>query len=140
MSINKGMHKEDVVHVDNGILPSHFLKKGNAICSNIDGNLRLLLDTGSTHLLYFIHQQMLTRSLKSVLSPLLHCSALSKTLSLSSPCNSSHPLTSTQNLLIPFTSWFHTRKRDSHAASSSSHPRQTAWRLPLGLGSTFWPT
>ena len=93
MSINKGMRKEDMVHVDNGILPSHFLKKGNAICSNIDGNLRLLLDTGSTHLLYFIHQQMLTLfSLKSVLSPLLHrLGLLSKTLSLSSPCNSFHP-------------------------------------------------
>lgn len=97
MSINKGMRKEDVVHVDNGILPSHFLKKGNAICSNIDGNLRLL-DTGSTHLLYFTHQQTLTLfSLKSVLSPLLHrLGLLSKTLSLSSPCNSFHPaLTST---------------------------------------------
>ena len=27
MPINKGMNKEDVVHVDNGILPSHFFKK-----------------------------------------------------------------------------------------------------------------
>ena len=53
--------------------PAIFLKKGNAIWSNTDGNLRLLLDIGSTHLLYFIHQQMLTLfSLKSVLLPLLH--------------------------------------------------------------------
>ena len=36
MSIDRGMDKEDVVHVYNGILLSH--KKGdNAICSNMDG-------------------------------------------------------------------------------------------------------
>ena len=71
MSIHRGMHKEDRVH---------------AIASNSDGNLRLLLDTASTHLLYFIHQQMLTlfSSLKSVLSPLLHrLHLLSKPLFLS---------------------------------------------------------
>ena len=36
MSIDRGMDKEDVVHIYNGILLSH--KKGNnAICSNMDG-------------------------------------------------------------------------------------------------------
>ena len=31
------MDKEDVVHIDNGILPSHKKEWGNTICSNIDG-------------------------------------------------------------------------------------------------------
>ena len=38
MSINKGMDKEDAVHIYNGILLNHKKKKIiNAICSNMDG-------------------------------------------------------------------------------------------------------
>ena len=36
MSIYRGMDKEDVVHIYNGILLSH-KKEWNAICSNMDG-------------------------------------------------------------------------------------------------------
>ena len=35
MSINRGMDKEDVVHIYNGILLGH-KKWNNAICSNMD--------------------------------------------------------------------------------------------------------
>ena len=37
MSINRGMDKEDVVHIYNGILLSHKKEQSNAICSNLDG-------------------------------------------------------------------------------------------------------
>ena len=37
MSINKGMDKEDVVQIYNGILLSHKKEQNNAICSNMDG-------------------------------------------------------------------------------------------------------
>ena len=37
MAINKGMDKEDVVHIYNGILLSHKKEQDNAICSNMDG-------------------------------------------------------------------------------------------------------
>ena len=37
MSINRGMDKEDVVHIYNGILLSHEKEGTNAICSNMDG-------------------------------------------------------------------------------------------------------
>ena len=37
ISINRGMDKEDVVHVCNGILFSHKREQNNAICSNMDG-------------------------------------------------------------------------------------------------------
>ena len=37
MSIDRGMDKEDVVHICNGILFSHKKEWNNAICSNIDG-------------------------------------------------------------------------------------------------------
>ena len=36
MSIDRGMDKEDVVHVYNGILLSHKNEWNNAICSNMD--------------------------------------------------------------------------------------------------------
>ena len=31
------LDKKDVVHIDNGILPSHKKEQNNAICSNMDG-------------------------------------------------------------------------------------------------------
>ena len=37
MSIDRGMDKEDVVHICNGTLLSHKKERNNAICSNIDG-------------------------------------------------------------------------------------------------------
>ena len=37
LSINRGMDKEDVVHIYNGILLSHKKEQNNAICSNMDG-------------------------------------------------------------------------------------------------------
>ena len=37
MSIDRGMDKEDVVHIYNGILLSHKIEQNNAICSNMDG-------------------------------------------------------------------------------------------------------
>ena len=38
MSINRGMDKEDVVHIYNGILLSLKKEWNNAICSNMDGS------------------------------------------------------------------------------------------------------
>ena len=37
MSINRGMDKEDVEHIYNGILLRHKKERKNAICSNTDG-------------------------------------------------------------------------------------------------------
>ena len=37
MSIDRGMDKEDVVHIYCGILLSHKKERNNAICSNMDG-------------------------------------------------------------------------------------------------------
>ena len=37
VSINRGMDKEDVVHIYNGIRLSHKKEGSNAICSNMDG-------------------------------------------------------------------------------------------------------
>ena len=37
VSIDRGMDKEDVVHIYNGILFSHLKEWNNDICSNIDG-------------------------------------------------------------------------------------------------------
>ena len=37
MFIDRGMDKEDVVHIYNGILLSHKKEQNNAICSNMDG-------------------------------------------------------------------------------------------------------
>ena len=37
MSINRGMDKEDVVHMYNGILLNHKKEQNNAICSNMNG-------------------------------------------------------------------------------------------------------
>ena len=37
MSIDRGMDKEDVVHIYNVILVSHKKEWNNAICSNMDG-------------------------------------------------------------------------------------------------------
>ena len=38
MYIDRWMDKEDVVHMYNGILPSHKKEWNNAICSNMDGS------------------------------------------------------------------------------------------------------
>ena len=38
MSIDRGMDKEDVVHIYNGILLSHKKERNNAICNNMDGH------------------------------------------------------------------------------------------------------
>ena len=38
MSIDRGMAKEDVLHIYNGILLSHKKEWNNAICSNMDGS------------------------------------------------------------------------------------------------------
>ena len=37
MSIDRGMDKENVVHIYNGILLSHKKEWNNAICSTVDG-------------------------------------------------------------------------------------------------------
>ena len=37
ISFDRGMDKEDVAHICNGILLSHWKEWNNAICSNIDG-------------------------------------------------------------------------------------------------------
>ena len=37
MCINRGIDKEDVVHIYNGILLSHKKEQNNDICSNTDG-------------------------------------------------------------------------------------------------------
>ena len=37
MFINRGLGKEDIVHIYNGILLSHKKEQNNAICSNRDG-------------------------------------------------------------------------------------------------------
>ena len=37
MSIDRGMDKEDELHINNGILPIHKKEWNNAICSNMDG-------------------------------------------------------------------------------------------------------
>ena len=37
MSIDRGMDKEDVVHIYNGIVLSHKKEWSNAICINMDG-------------------------------------------------------------------------------------------------------
>ena len=37
MSSNRGVDKEDVIHIQNGILLSHKKEQNNAICSNTDG-------------------------------------------------------------------------------------------------------
>ena len=36
MSISRGMTKEDVAYIYNGILLSHYKELNNAICSNMD--------------------------------------------------------------------------------------------------------
>ena len=43
MSIDRGMDKEDVVHLYNGILLSHEKEWNNAICSNMEGPIILRL-------------------------------------------------------------------------------------------------
>ena len=37
MAIDRGMDKENVVHIHNGLLLSHKKEQNNAICSNMDG-------------------------------------------------------------------------------------------------------
>ena len=38
MSVNKGMEKENVVHIYHGILLSHRKEQNTAICRNMDGH------------------------------------------------------------------------------------------------------
>ena len=38
MSINRGMDKEDIVHIYNGTLLTYKRERNNVICSNIDGS------------------------------------------------------------------------------------------------------
>ena len=45
MSIDRGMDKEDVVHIYNGILLSHKKEGNNAICSNMDAKVRKRTNT-----------------------------------------------------------------------------------------------
>ena len=44
MFINRGMDKEDVVHIYNGILLSNKKEQSNAICSNMDGPRFVILN------------------------------------------------------------------------------------------------
>ena len=37
MSIDRGVDKEDVVYIHNGIVLSHKKERNNGICSNMDG-------------------------------------------------------------------------------------------------------
>ena len=37
MPTDRGMDKEDVMHVHNGILLSHKKEQNNAVCNNMDG-------------------------------------------------------------------------------------------------------
>ena len=37
MSINRGVEKEDVVHIHNGILLGHEKERNNGLCGNMDG-------------------------------------------------------------------------------------------------------
>ena len=37
MSVNRGVDKEDVIHIYNGILLSHKKEQNNVICSDMDG-------------------------------------------------------------------------------------------------------
>ena len=37
VSIHRGMDREEVVHICNGIVLSHKKERNNAICSNMDG-------------------------------------------------------------------------------------------------------
>ena len=48
MSINRGMDKEDVVHILNGILLSHKKERNNAICSNMDLEITILSEVSQT--------------------------------------------------------------------------------------------
>ena len=44
MPIHRGTHKEDAVHLYNGILLSH-KKEQNAPCSNMEMNLEIIIPT-----------------------------------------------------------------------------------------------
>ena len=48
MPINKGMDKEDVVHIYNGILLSHKKERNSAICSNMDLEIIILSRVSQT--------------------------------------------------------------------------------------------
>ena len=37
MSISRGVYKDDVMHIHNGILLSHRKERNNSICSNMGG-------------------------------------------------------------------------------------------------------
>ena len=41
------MGKEDVVHIDNGTLLSHKKELNNTICSNMDGDLEMIIPSDS---------------------------------------------------------------------------------------------
>ena len=48
MSINRGMDKEGMVYIYNGILPSHIKEQTNIICSNMDGPKAYHIKLGQT--------------------------------------------------------------------------------------------
>ena len=50
MSINRRVDKKDVVHIDNGILLSHKKERNNAICSEMDRNLEIVILSEVKHL------------------------------------------------------------------------------------------
>ena len=50
MSINRRVDKKDVVHIDNEILLSHKKERNNAICSEMDRNLEIVILSEVKHL------------------------------------------------------------------------------------------
>ena len=60
MSINRGMDKEDVVHIYSGILLSHKKEQNNAICSNMDATwmdleMIILSEVSQTNIEYHLY-------------------------------------------------------------------------------------
>ena len=49
MSIARGLDQEDVVHIHNGILLSHYKERNNGICGNTDSlEITMLSEVGQT--------------------------------------------------------------------------------------------
>ena len=46
MSFNRGMNKEDVVHIYNGILLSHKKEQNGVICRDVDGPIECHTERG----------------------------------------------------------------------------------------------
>ena len=49
MSIDRGVDKIDVVRIDNGILLSHKEEWNNAICSDMDRNVEIVIQSEVEH-------------------------------------------------------------------------------------------